>query len=373
MNTQYSEGRQRSTKMLSIFYLSSIISAATALSFNLTNFNGQLDDRSGVLKSLVPTTNLSFDFSILNDFNARNGNGNYHTGDIDLRYRTEGESAWTAVSTATNRSNPGQQLAASDGAISVWDLSSVFNSSELNVTRTWTQHNGNLVLSLQLTNTLSDKTIEVGGLGFPLEINNIFTNKEAAIVMDECSLIDPYIGLNSGYAAVRALTGLGPNMVISPFTATTSFEAWNFLEEVSGNTYYQSNSYEGNYEWLVHTTAFADEEWEDVEPWNEPTSLFLQPGESASYGLLFTTVLAVQDIDSHVAGLDIPVALGVPGYILPKETVGSLYLNSSYQVSAIDVYPEGALKISEIDKANSPSAPWIGYAVTASDNAFGRA
>lgn len=360
------------------FYLGSWIRTAAALSFNLTNFHGQLDDSSGVLKSLIPTSDLTFDFSILGDFDLRNGDGNYHTGDVDLRYRTDNQSAWTVASTATNRSNPGQQLSAAsssssiDGAISVWDLSSVFEGSGLNVTRTWTQYDGNVVLSLNLTNTLPDASVEVGGLGFPLEVDNIFTDKTAVEAMENCSLIDPYIGLNAGYAAVRRLNGLGPNMLITPFTATTSFEAWNFLvEDTTTSLAYQSTDYEGNYEWLVHTAAFAEDEWAGVEPWNEPTSVVLEPGEFASYGFLFTIVPSVQEFDSHIASLDIPVAVGVPGYILPKETVGSLYLNSSLQVLAIDVYPEGFLTISDI--ANAPSAPWIGYAVTPSADAFGRA
>jgi hypothetical protein len=52
--------------------------------------------------------------------------------------------------------------------------------------------------------------------------------------MEECSLIDPSIGLYSGHAAVGQLNGLGPNMVITPFIAATSFETWSFLVEESG-------------------------------------------------------------------------------------------------------------------------------------------
>jgi hypothetical protein len=94
----------------------------------------------------------------------------------------------------------------------------------------------NLVLLLDFRKIISDKPSKLVDLYSLLRstIGNIFTNKKNVEVMEECSLIDPSIGLYSGHAAVGQLNGLGPNMVITPFIAATSFETWSFLVEESG-------------------------------------------------------------------------------------------------------------------------------------------
>jgi hypothetical protein len=60
----------------------------------------------------------------------------------------------------------------------------------------------------------------------------------------------------------------------------------------------------------VRTVACADDVLEETEPWNQPTSLSLEPRESAPPSFLFTVGLSVQDTDSGVAGLNISDAMG---------------------------------------------------------------
>jgi hypothetical protein len=66
------------------------------------------------------------------------------------------------------------------------------------------------------------------------------------------------------------------------------FEAWRFLTEDGGSVLgYQSQTFEGFYSWDVLTTAYAENEWSHVQPWNSPNSKTLQGGESITFGLRF--------------------------------------------------------------------------------------
>ena len=70
-------------------------------------------------------------------------------------------------------------------------------------------------------------------------------------------------------------------------------EGWRFLpEDTSTATAYQSQTFEGLYEWQFHTLAYAENEWAGVTPWNAPSSAILAPGETRTYGLQFKRVAA---------------------------------------------------------------------------------
>ena len=49
-----------------------------------------------------------------------------------------------------------------------------------------------------------------------------------------------------------------------------------------------------------------------------PTALTLAPGESKTYGLRFLLSDSIRDIENTLAENGGPVAVGVPGYILPQ-------------------------------------------------------
>ena len=98
------------------------------------------------------------------------------------------------------------------------------------------------------------------------EWNNIFTSRTAADVNQNCSLFDPYIGLDAGYVQVSVysklrplwlnafckvtpLIGTAPSLVITPANNLSSFEGWRFLtEDTSQAPFYQSQTFEGLYE-----------------------------------------------------------------------------------------------------------------------------
>lgn len=343
--------------------------AAAQTTISTDNFDAVLAADSQVLRSLKPASQSSFDFSPADVFDSRNGNGNYHTGDLTFRYRSGTAGTWQNGNSAAERAPVSNTPA--NGALASANLEATLpdSSAALNVTRRWIDVDGDLGLEFTLTN-VADGTVEVGSLGFPIEFNNIFTGRTAVETRDNCVLLDPYIGLHAGYVQATRLTGTGPNLVITPLTDATKFEAWRFLPEQSVDPlYYQSQTYEGNYEWQVYTKAWAENEWQGVDPWNEATTSILEPGANITVGLRFSLADTIPAIEEAVQSTNTPLAVGIPGYILPADVVGRLFLHTNATVSSITASPAGALTLS----TPTPFAGGVEYAVTPSASAWGRA
>ena len=106
-------------------------------------------------------------------------------------------------------------------------------------------------------------------------------------------------------------------------------------------------TFEGFYDWMVHSQAFAEDEWKNAQQWNPSTALTLAPGESKTYGVKFFVSDSIRGIEKTLAASHRPVAVGVPGYVLPTDINARLFLKYSKGVKSISVEPEGALNISE--------------------------
>lgn len=158
------------------------------------------------------------------------------------------------------------------------------------------------------------------------------------------------------------MIGTAPALVITGANSDSSFEGWRFLtEDTSLTPFYQSQTFEGLYEWQTHTLAYAQNEWSKVTPWNSPTSRTLQPGTTVTFGLQLQLSPSIRGIEETVRAAGRPVAAGIPGYILPSDQVGKLFLNYSASVSSITVSPSGALTW----KTNTDSTTgWKGYDIT---------
>ena len=74
----------------------------------------------------------------------------------------------------------------------------------LNITRRWVIQNNQLQLLFDVENPQTTP-VEIGSFGMPQEWNNIFTSRTAADVDQNCSVFDPYIGLDAGYVQVIAI------------------------------------------------------------------------------------------------------------------------------------------------------------------------
>ncbi|KAG6885819.1 hypothetical protein C0993_009211 [Termitomyces sp. T159_Od127] len=291
----------------------------------------------------------------------RQSNGQYHLGDLTFRVRKVGSTAWVNGDTSTAR-RAVTALSTSGTTLAAANLSPTLPSSSLlDITRRWVVQDDVLQLLFDVTNS-QNTAVEIGSLGIPLEFNNIFTDRTAAETNELCSLFDPYIGQDAGYVQVTPLLGTLPPLVVLP-VGKSPLEGWRFLpESTSADPFYQSQTFEGLYEWQFHTLAYAQNEWAQVTPWNAATSTTLQAGQTRTYGVQFHLAPSIRDIERTIRSAHRPVAVGIPGYILPMDQIGKLFLNYSSAVQSISVSPSGALTWSPNNEAKT--AGLVGYSIT---------
>ncbi|ORY01438.1 hypothetical protein BCR34DRAFT_592265 [Clohesyomyces aquaticus] len=313
-------------------------------SFSTDNFNLKIVKSSQTLASLTPR-GQTFDFLPFDYLSYRARNGQYHLGDITYRYRIGSASSWTSGDSAIHRA-PVQTLPSNGSLASASMSATISNDQNLDITRSWRVAEEDLVLQFALTNK-AKVAVEVGSLGFPLEFNSIFTGRTAEEVQAKCSLHDPYIGLDAGYVSVTPVSGTGPSLIVTPLN-DTRFEGWRNLKETSyQETGYGSQTFEGFYEWQVSTLAYAENEWKNVTPWNAATSIMLRPGEQKVVGLRFSIAKdGVRGIDDTLKRVGIPVATGIPGYIVPQDLTAELHVFSNSKVISINSSPGNAFTVS---------------------------
>ncbi|KAJ8523087.1 hypothetical protein ONZ45_g417 [Pleurotus djamor] len=343
--------------------------AQSTISLDTPSFTVQLNRDAQTLFSLKPKGGPNgFDFVPSDQMSLRSANGKYHLGDITFRARRVGTTAWISGDSAASR-RAVTVLPASGSTLAAANLAPTLPSTSLlNITRRWVVENNQLELFFDVTNSQSS-AVEIGSIGAPLEFNNIFTSRSAAQTNELCSLFDPYIGQDAGYVQVTPLLGTLPPLLVLP-VGKSPLEGWRFLpESTSGAPNYQSQTFEGLYEWQFHTLAYAQNEWSRVTPWNAATSVTLQPGQTRTYGLQFRLASSIRGIEAALQAARRPVAVGIPGYILPTDQTGKLFLNYPSAVQSTSVSPAGALTLTANSEARTTG--WVGYTVTS--NTFGRA
>ncbi|KAI0502828.1 hypothetical protein F5B22DRAFT_45690 [Xylaria bambusicola] len=327
-----------------------------------TKFSAKIVKDAQVLASLTAAGSI-FDFLPYDKISVRANNGQYHWGDITFRYRENGSSTWIDGDSATARK---AVTVVNTGALAASNLTPTLDTSPLNITREWINVSGDLGLRFTIVNT-GTSTIELGSLGFPAEFNSIFTNRAAIDIQNLCSLSDPYVGMHAGYIRANPISGTGAALVVTPLNGTdTPFEGYrNLVEQSYSSTGYGSQTFEGFYEWQVLTKAWAENEWAAVTPWNPPSSRTLTPGQSMQFGLRFSIASdGVRGIDNAVSGTGTPVAVGVPGYIIPRDSPAQLFLQASSSVTSMSSEPSGALMVKEVSAGS--------YTVTPSSTIWGR-
>jgi len=310
------------------------------LSFETASFDLTLVNASQTVAGLRPKGADGFDFTPSDWLERRNRNGFFHLGDLTLRLRAAGSDEWLDVSTAAERA-PVETLAVSNPVLAAADLAATLPADlPLQVRRYWELEGEHLALRFELTNR-SDEEIEIGALGIPMVFSNILTDKSLDEAHATCSFYDPYIGLDAGYLQVTRLTGHGPALVVVPH-GDTPLEAYNPLfSDPTG----RGHTFEGFYEWMAHSKAYADDEWIDAQPWNQPTSAILAPGESRSYGVKFLLSDEIRNIESTLIANGRPVAVGIPGYVLPMDLEAKLFINHTEEIQSVDIDPAGVLSV----------------------------
>ncbi|KAJ4341593.1 hypothetical protein N0V87_001608 [Didymella glomerata] len=330
--------------------------------FETGSLRGEIVRSSQTLASLNSTGN-DFDFLPSDRLAQLAFNGAHHLGDITLRYRTSTGGAWTSVDSASARKPVTALNITSQDVVAAADLEPTLpEGAPVKVTREWLQYDDDFAVRFNITNN-GNGTVELGSLGLPVSINNIFTDRSAEDTAAKCALADPYIGLHAGYVRVSHLAGTGNALVITPIGAA-KFEAWRFLKEPQGNFGYQSQTFEGNYEWQIHSLAYAQNEWKDSTPWNEPTSKILQAGETYSVGLRFSVAEKIQTIEDAVVKTGTPLAVGIPGFIVPADSSARLYITHTSPIKNIDA--GGAFTGTKLSSSDSA------YKLTPVASAWGR-
>ncbi|UCC74900.1 MAG: hypothetical protein JSV86_10230 [Gemmatimonadota bacterium] len=323
--------------------------------FTTSSFDLELVQASQTVAALRSKGADGFDFTPSDWLERRSGNGFFHLGDLTLRLRIAGSGAWQHLSTATQR-RPVRSLSASPPVLAAADLSPTLPAEiPLEVRRYWEVHEGQLTLRFELRNT-ADQPVEIGALGIPLIFNNILTDRSLDEAHAVSAFSDPYIGGDAGYVQVTRLNGSGPTLLVVPYGATP-LEAYNPL---LGDRTRRGITFEGFYEWLAHSQAYAETEWTAARPWNPPSSATLAPGERRSYGVSFIVTGAIRDIEATLLAHGRPVAVGIPGYVLPMDLEARLFLKHRSDVQSIAVEPADALAVTA---AGSTASGWLSYDV----------
>jgi Family of unknown function (DUF5695) len=349
--------------------------AAGIIDLDTADFTLSLVKSSQTVAAFKPKGGNGFDFTPGDLLMARSAEGFFHLGDITLRLRRDDSSSWANYSTALSRS-PVKALPASGNTLASADLSPALpNDIPLKIVRTWAEEDGKLVLRFGLTNR-SSKRVEIGGLGIPMIFNNVLNDRTLEQAHAICSFYDPYIGEDAGYLQVTRLNGHGPALLVVP-DGKTPFEAYNPILDKKNSfgaapifvdPTPRGITFEGFYEWLVHSRAYAENEWRGAQEWNPPTSLTLKPGESRTYGVKFLLSDSIRHIEKTLAENHRPVAVGVPGYVLPADIEGRLFLRYDRSISSLRVEPASALEIRQ-----DPPPSDGQYAYTLRGKAWGRA
>lgn len=311
------------------------------LDLDTPHFKLKLVKASQTVAALEPKNAPGFDFTPADRLAQRAANRYHHLGDLVFRARVGVDGPWQKYDTAESRALV-ESLPTTGPTLAAADLSATLPSDvPLQITRSWIVDNGTLVLRFELRNKTT-QPVQLGALGLPMIFNNVITGRNLKESHEKCSFSDPYIGQDAGYLQVTRLSGAGPALVVVP-DGQTPFEAYQLLTEPTR----PNQTFEGAFAWMVHTRAYAEDEWRGVVPWNPPTHATLAPGATRTYGVRFLLSDAIRRIEATLAQDGRPVAIGIPGYVLPMDIEGRLFVNHKRNVTNVAVQPAGALELKE--------------------------
>ncbi|HKV29250.1 MAG TPA: DUF5695 domain-containing protein [Candidatus Acidoferrales bacterium] len=322
------------------------------INLDTPEFELSLVRSSQTVAALKPKGADGFDFTPGDLLVSRSHNGYYHLGDLDLRLRVGNTGEWKSYSTAVERT-PVKALSISGQVLAAADLTPTLPEDfPLDVTRAWLVDNGELVLRFTLKNTTAH-VVQIGALGIPMVFNNVLNKRSLAEAHEKCSFYDPYIGEDAGYLQVTRLNGHGPALLVVP-DGKTPFEAYNPIlnkRKVNGAVPIFTDftprgvTFEGFYDWMVYSEAYAENEWKNAQSWNPPSMLSLAPGELKTYGVKFLLSDSIRHIEKTLTANGRPVTVGIPGYVLPMDINARLFLKYRNAVKSVAVEPTGAIDI----------------------------
>ncbi|MBN2638268.1 MAG: hypothetical protein JXR65_04165, partial [Bacteroidales bacterium] len=341
---------------LLLFGISTLISAQTlqndsldiesgVLKFQTSVFQLEILKNSQTVSALRPQSDSNFDFTPGEWLPQRKKAGYYHLGEINLRVRTAKDSNWKTFSSAFNRKPVVNLTTKNTTTLASADLTPCFpENMPLRVIRFWKEQEENLVLHFDIEN-ITDKEIEIGALGIPMIFNNNHSDKTLDEAHTENVFYDPYIGMDAGYLQVVRLKGTGQALLVVP-EEYSPFEAWRPLLDDPTR---RGITFEGFHEWMIYSKAYAENEWKEAIQWNKPSSVVLKPGEQKSVGVKFLLADSIRDIENTLISNNRPVAVGIPGYVLPMNVKANLFLKYPKNIKEIEVEPAGSLGLKPLE------------------------
>ncbi|SMD45569.1 hypothetical protein SAMN00777080_4226 [Aquiflexum balticum DSM 16537] len=332
------------------------LNVANQTEFNVGGLRLKILDESQTVAELRPNADLAFDFVPSELLEIRSRDSLYHLGDVNIMLRNKNEKDWIKFSTAKERRsvNP---LVQSREYLSGSILNPTLGDDlPVEIRRFWEDKDGLLSMRFEIVNK-SQSDVEIGYLGFPMVFDNILHRKNLEEAHLQKVFYDPYIGQDAGYLQVVRLSGKGPVLLVLP-DENAGFEAYNpLLDDLTP----RSITFEGFHDWVVHSKALAETEWENVTPWNSPTSIHLEPGAKRSVSFKFVLAEDVKGIEKTLISHHRPVAVGIPGYVIPMDVEGKLFLNSPSAIKEMFVEPENGIEINKVGK--SKSGKWTEFQV----------
>jgi len=326
------------------------------IDFSTTLFKVELLNSSQTVSALRVNDSELFDYTPGDRLKERDKDGFYHLGDITLGLRTGDTQDWTYYSSSKSRIDVDAVKTNTANVLAAADLSKTLPQDfPFQIIRYWEKEGDYLVMRFELKNK-TDKPVEIGALGIPMVFNNNFNNKTLDEAHQQNVFFDPYIGKDAGYLQVVRLNGTGKVLLVVPY-GNTPFEAYRPLNDDFTPRGY---TFEGLYEWTIHSKSYAETEWKGAEQWNQPTSAILKPGETKSYGVKFLLANSVRDIENTLSKAIRPVAVGIPGYVVPMDINARLFLKHKSKVKSMTIEPLGAL---EIKKDKTKDKSWTAYSV----------
>lgn len=308
----------------------------------------QLRADTQTLARLSPKGEPGFSFTPLWQEAARSADGYVHLGDLHLRVRAPG-GEWRDFDSSRQR-RALRRLPTGAGVFAAADITATLGDGvPLRVERRWHVERGAPALRFRVTNVTSTP-IELGAVGMPMVFDNIITGRDLDTAHGSASFVDPYVGRDAGYLQVTRLNGKGPALLVLPARGSP-LEAYVPIAPAGENAASpftdptpRSVTFEGIYDWTVHSKGYAEQEWRGAATaWNTPTARQVAPGETVEFGVRFAVSPTIRAIEDTLAREGRPVAVGIPGYILPADQTGSLFVKAPSRIVSVAAEPAGSI------------------------------
>lgn len=166
----------------------------------------------------------------------------------------------------------------------------------------------------------SRRSVEIGEIGFPMALNNVYegyprTDKGIREMLQDRVIVHEAIGGSASYLFAQRLTARAPGLLIYPGDNTS----WEFIHHIraSLNTPYRWNGIPAVY---VHSRATVErEEW--PEWFDGHTATILEPGEDRRYQIRFAPAERdrADNVSNLLAAIGRPAIRLFPSAVAPRD------------------------------------------------------